>query len=174
MVSGLWHGAGIKFLIWGLLHAVYQIIGDITFNLRECIYTRLKVNLYIKMIIKYIGTFLLVNWAWIIFRANNVLNGIDILKYMFVFKKVINSYFADSEIFTNGFAKKEIIVLFFSICVLVYVEIAHYRKLSISNKIMSMKLPVRWTVYMLAILTIMIFGTYGYGFNAQDFIYGGF
>lgn len=28
-VSGLWHGASWNFIVWGLLHAIYQIIGDI-------------------------------------------------------------------------------------------------------------------------------------------------
>jgi hypothetical protein len=39
---------------------------------------------------------------------------------------------------------------------------------------MAMKLPLRWAVYMVAIIGIMVVGTYGYGFEAQDFIYGGF
>jgi D-alanyl-lipoteichoic acid acyltransferase DltB (MBOAT superfamily) len=28
-VSGIWHGAGWSFLAWGLLHGVYQILGDL-------------------------------------------------------------------------------------------------------------------------------------------------
>lgn len=30
MVSGLWHGAGWTFLAWGMLHGVYQILGDLS------------------------------------------------------------------------------------------------------------------------------------------------
>lgn len=31
-VSGLWHGVGFKFIIWGLLHAFYQILADLITN----------------------------------------------------------------------------------------------------------------------------------------------
>ncbi|WP_226998326.1 MBOAT family O-acyltransferase [Fusobacterium pseudoperiodonticum] len=31
-VSGLWHGVGFKFIIWGLLHAFYQILADLIAN----------------------------------------------------------------------------------------------------------------------------------------------
>ena len=30
LISGFWHGEGVKFIFWGLLHAVYQIVGSIT------------------------------------------------------------------------------------------------------------------------------------------------
>lgn len=51
---------------------------------------------------------------------------------------------------------------------------AHEEGRSVSNMIMSQRLVIRWGIYMTAIIGIMVFGTYGYGFNAQDFIYGGF
>ena len=34
-VSGIWHGVGINFFIWGLLHGVYQIIDGLTAKMRE-------------------------------------------------------------------------------------------------------------------------------------------
>lgn len=33
---------------------------------------------------------------------------------------------------------------------------------------------MRWAISILLIICIMLFGTYGFGFDAQDFIYGGF
>ena len=33
---------------------------------------------------------------------------------------------------------------------------------------------LRWALYILAVLAIALVGVYGYGFSAQDFIYGGF
>lgn len=35
-------------------------------------------------------------------------------------------------------------------------------------------LPVRWVLYLGAVTVIMVFGTYGWGYDANDFIYGGF
>lgn len=37
LVSGLWHGAGMHFIIWGGIHGLYQVIGDITSKLRDSV-----------------------------------------------------------------------------------------------------------------------------------------
>ena len=34
-ISGLWHGSGLKFVAWGLLHAMYQILGEILMPARN-------------------------------------------------------------------------------------------------------------------------------------------
>ena len=39
---------------------------------------------------------------------------------------------------------------------------------------MKQHLIVRWAVCIGAILIIMIYGTYGFGYDAKAFIYGGF
>ena len=33
---------------------------------------------------------------------------------------------------------------------------------------------IRWSIYLLAIWGIWILGSYGFGFDSNDFIYGGF
>ena len=43
-VSGLWHGEGIHFIVWGLLQAVFQIIGATTLSFKEKVYARLRIN----------------------------------------------------------------------------------------------------------------------------------
>ena len=84
IVSGIWHGAGFKFLVWGLLHAVYQIIGELTFDYRESIYEfcGIRADSRKKKWIKITGTFLLVNFAWIIFRAETLRKGILLITDM--------------------------------------------------------------------------------------------
>jgi D-alanyl-lipoteichoic acid acyltransferase DltB (MBOAT superfamily) len=173
LVSGLWHGAGYKYIAWGLLHAAYQIIGDITLDLRESIYNKCNIapNSNVKKIIKQIGTFWLVNLAWIIFRSN-IKTGLRMIKHMVC---DFNPWILfNDRLFTLGLGWKEVLVLVFAIWILWRVSRAHERGISISDKIMGMRLPLRWAIFMAAIIGIMVFGTYGFGFNAQDFIYGGF
>jgi D-alanyl-lipoteichoic acid acyltransferase DltB (MBOAT superfamily) len=174
LFSGLWHGAGFKFLVWGLLHAVYQIVGDATFNIREKLYNKCKIDVHskVKKTMKQIGTFMLVNLAWIIFRADTLIIALSMIKHMF---SDFNPWILfDDRIFTLGLEWKEVLVLLIAICILWWVGKFHERGISVSDKIIGMKLPLRWAVYIVAIIGIIIFGTYGYGFNAQDFIYGGF
>ena len=168
----MWHGAGYKFLVWGIMHASYQILGELTYKLRENLYSFCKISGASKRYIKQIGTFLLVNWAWIIFRADNLRLGMKLIKHMFT---EFNPWILfNDRIFTLGLEWKEIVVLVCAICLLGLVDKYHEQGNSVSHKIIACKLPVRWTILIGTIIVIMIFGTYGFGYNAQDFIYGGF
>ncbi len=173
-VSGLWHGAGYKFLIWGMMHASFQIIGEFTYQTRERIYSlfHISTDSNKKRIVKQIGTFLLVNWAWIIFRADSLQLGIRMIKHMF---EEFNPWILfNDQIFSLGLVWKETLVLLLSIVLFWKIERIHEEGQSISDSIMIQRLPIRWGIYLIAIIGVMILGTYGFGFNAQDFIYGGF
>lgn len=70
LVSGLWHGAAYTFLLWGLLHGLYQILGRLSRNIREKLTDRIhgKVHRAIQIVV----TFLLVDIGWIVFRSNSL------------------------------------------------------------------------------------------------------
>lgn len=57
---------------------------------------------------------------------------------------------------------------------MIYVGIVHEEEMSVSDKIIGRRLPIRWIIMITAIVIVMLMGTYGYGFNNSDFIYGGF
>ncbi len=74
LVSGLWHGANWTFVIWGVVHAIYQIIGTLTIPYRNSLIRRIGISpdsLPIAFIRRTV-TFILVCFAWIFFRANTV------------------------------------------------------------------------------------------------------
>lgn len=73
LVSGLWHGASWTFVLWGVLHGLYQILGAVTKRPRQRLYEKLKIKTDSKvfMLGQRIVTFLLVCFAWIFFRANS-------------------------------------------------------------------------------------------------------
>ena len=73
-ISGLWHGASYNFVIWGLLHAMYQIVGKFTLPLRDSAWKRIGKAPESKLVSasRLIWTFILVNFAWIFFRASTL------------------------------------------------------------------------------------------------------
>ncbi|MDB5142368.1 MAG: hypothetical protein JWQ66_1081 [Mucilaginibacter sp.] len=71
LISGLWHGANWKYLVWGLIHGCLLII--------YYILKKLKITLNGFAFLKWLITFNLVCLAWIFFRANNVDEGFYIL-----------------------------------------------------------------------------------------------
>lgn len=85
MVSGLWHGAEWTFILWGLLHGIYRVVGELTYKKREKLYKSIGIDTS-KPIIRMFRTtitFVLVCFAWIFFRANNTKELLLILKKLF-------------------------------------------------------------------------------------------
>jgi len=73
LVSGLWHGAAWTFVIWGALHAFYQVIGILTLPARNRLLTTIGLSPDGRAVraIRTFNTFLLVDFAWLFFRANS-------------------------------------------------------------------------------------------------------
>lgn len=84
-VSGLWHGASYNFIIWGLLHALFQIIGKFTLGARNKFWTLIRVSPDGKLVsrLRNIGTVALVTLAWVFFRADTPANAITVLGKIF-------------------------------------------------------------------------------------------
>jgi len=82
--------------------------------------------------------------------------------------------FFDGTLFNLGLDYKEILLLFFSIAILFIVDIFHERGIHIRQKISEQGLIFRWSIYLIAIFSIIIFGVYGHNYKSSDFIYRGF
>lgn len=68
-ISGLWHGAGYTFLLWGLMHGIAMVL-DRMFQKR---YERLPKG------IRWVLTFVFVTIAWVFFRADCIADAIAML-----------------------------------------------------------------------------------------------
>jgi len=83
-LTGLWHGAGWTFILWGILHAMYLVLNRILKKpkkraLKKC---RISAKNQILSIFYLITTFISVHIAWIYFRAPDFITGNKILKGM--------------------------------------------------------------------------------------------
>ncbi len=86
LLSGIWHGAAWTYIIWGVMHGVYQIIGHITSGLRSKLWDKLKISQTSApaILFKQIVTFMLVLIAWVAFRANSASDMIALYKELFL------------------------------------------------------------------------------------------
>lgn len=72
LLGGLWHGASVRFIVWGGLHGVYLVIHKIL--LRKCSSLRASGS-EMPLLQRVVGTFItfnLVCFAWIFFRADSM------------------------------------------------------------------------------------------------------
>ena len=171
LLSGLWHGANWTYVIWGGLNGLFQVIGDLKDKLlkklnlgrfinRECFSYRLFQRLF---------TFVLICLTWVFFRAESITEAIGYFEQMF---SVHNPWiFFDQTLYTLGLSRLELGILLFSIGVLLAVDIAHEHGVSLRERLSKQNLVFRWMVYIGAIVFILIYGIYGPGYNAAQFIY---
>lgn len=169
LTSGLWHGAGWGFIIWGFLHGFYQVAGDLLKPTREYFIEKFNINRngFFHKLSQIIIVFILVDFAWIFFRANTFGDAIGIIKNMFVFNPWV---LFDGSLYNLGLDQKDFTVGILAIFVLIIVSLLR-RNTRLINLIGRQNIIVRWTFYFTFLYSILIFGIYGPGYAAQQFIY---
>lgn len=173
LISGLWHGAGWTFIIWGALHGFYLIFSDWSKEWREKFARLIRLGkfpgLYRQW--KVAATFCLVAFAWIFFRANSLDDAFYIITHLFSgLDKIIDVNFLRYNLFVEGvigLAKIEIVLVVFLILAMQAVYFIGGRENGLSKQFDKKPLWLRWSVYYVLILLIMFFGIFG----ERDFIY---
>jgi len=105
LISGLWHGAAWHFVVWGLLHGVFQIIGRSTAPFRNAIGHKvgLPEESRLRKVIQICITFALVCFAWVFFRANTIADAFLITAKLAKFPAELAGYI--SGLSQNGIVR---------------------------------------------------------------------
>lgn len=171
LASGLWHGASWNFVIWGFLHGAFRILGDITKNLRLTVCSLLGINrekLYYP-ILQAILTFILVCLAWIFFRADNIGTALFILRKIFLDFRA--ELFFGGGLLDMGLSAPDMAVLAGAVLVLLLADALKYRKIGANSMILNMNIIPRFAVILALLFAALVFGIYGVGYTAAQFIY---
>ena len=111
-LSGIWHGAGWGFVIWGSLHGLAMVVHRIYMLLYKRLDSKVKdcacsdkagrldfKNVYMRFmksriyaVLCWVLTFNFVNIAWVFFRAENLQGAVNLLKGMFFGDIVLPSF----------------------------------------------------------------------------------
>ena len=94
IVSGLWHGNTVNFLIWGILHGAGQLVHRAIFGKRK----DANVSGTIR-ILSMILNFLFVNFLWIPFRAKTLSDTWTIVKRIVTFADGASYFYVYTFIF---------------------------------------------------------------------------
>ncbi len=165
IVSGFWHGGGIKYIFWGMMHGLYQIVE----NLVPALSKKLEGPAHT---LRVLINFFFVMLAWIIFRADTLKIGIKMILRIFT---TFNPWILfDGSLYSLGLIQSEWEILLASLLVLFVVSKKQEQGIVLRDAFEKYNTAFRWIIYLTAIVVIWVFGTYGLGYNANDFIYGGF
>lgn len=140
LVSGIWHGANWTFVVWGALHGLFQII-EKAVNQQKCRYGA------IGRTVKIAITFTLVSFAWIFFRMPTITDAFMIIARMFNFGLPMTV-----DVGVSYLAMMTILLLLFHD----FRDEFFRGKLKLLNSKICI---VRWTTYVVLLITILLFGT---------------
>ncbi|MCM1468267.1 MAG: MBOAT family protein [Alistipes sp.] len=159
-VSGLWHGARWNFVVWGLLHALFQ-----------CISVLRKKNGQTENVLsasarlrKTVVTFVLTDFAWLFFRADNMGHAAALLRQM-----VSNIWLYTPGSF--GLTSSGFTILTAALIVLFAVDLLHEKNVTIRAWLQKQECWFRYALYLALIWSVILLGVYGTAYTSSQFIY---
>ena len=172
LVSGLWHGANITFVVWGALHGSYQIIeylaGSFCCKVRRIAgfkESKAFSNKFLKLII----TFVSVCFAWLYFRADSLSSLKMLLNEMVT--HINGLVLVDQSLFNLGITRDYFQVLIAAIMILGIVDYQKYKGKDMVKLFFSQDWWFRTAVEIGLLLFVILFGCYGAEYDVQNFIY---
>lgn len=170
-LSGMWHGAGWHYIFWGLLHGVYRVTGEATLKIRQkwnqiC---KKRTDTFSHQLWKRTCTFSLVAVAWVFFRAASLRQAVDLL---FQLVSRFNPWVLfDGTLLNLGIDAKDWNVLILSILILFAVSLCRHWGKQPAKAFAEQGPLFQAVVIYFGIIAILLFGVYGAGYEAAQFIY---
>ena len=151
-VSGLWHGAGLNFLFWGLFNGACIVLGGATIKARDAFWHRIGVKKPPRFL-RQLGCFFLVVLGFHFFRAQGLAAGLRML---------LDALHGFDGSLPELLDLKDTLVLCLGLGLMLLVSA------------LALRLPLRWALWLALLMTVLIFGVYGPGYDKAQFIYMGF
>lgn len=165
LISGLWHGAAWGFIVWGGLHGVLQVVGKILEPYRNAFRRRLHIadsSRGLKLF-RHVFIFLLVTLLWIFFRADSLSDAVLIIS------KIFRSPLPLGGISALGLSRLRLFAAAAAVALLFVSDWAQQRH-GLAKKLQA-SLLLRYAVFAALLMVILVFGSYGPGFDPMDFVY---
>lgn len=168
-LTGMWHGSESKYVVWGLLNCVFIIAGTEFEPLSAKIMEKLKIteeNFFFKCY-RIFKTFWLLSFLRVFDFVKTSKDGFRFIRDTFRDWSV----FDWNEVYTNlKLPREEMIVAACAIVVLTIVSLIQ-RRGSIRERLFKKNMWIQFGVMALLAAVVLIFGSYGMGYDAASFIY---
>jgi D-alanyl-lipoteichoic acid acyltransferase DltB (MBOAT superfamily) len=152
LISGLWHGASLTFVIWGAIHGTLLILEDMFRAFLRNFKRRLQ-NTALSRILRNVVVFLIISLTWIFFRSP------DLSTAAFIIKKIFSrSLFAD---FNYTLVNKSVLMFSFFLVLILMIKERYL-----------LTIPTKNTSRFYLTFSLMILACYFLGvFTNKQFIY---
>ena len=170
--TGIWHGASWNYILWGAYYGLIIIFGIVFKPVYTKIIEKLKINTksWWYRTFQWIRTIWLLCVGRIIFRANSIADAWILFKNTFKFFKFDYTFASVSNLLITNSNILIVALVAFLILFAVDLFIELKPNINIRGELNNKKILQTFVVVGLAIV-ILLFGSYGPGFSAQDFVY---
>ena len=172
-VTGVWHGASWNFIVWGLLNGVIILISQEL----EPLYARFH-----QRFPRLGGTFF-----WRLFQVGRTFWLMGAVRVLDCYRDVPVTFRAVGTIFTGfnpsilfdgsllalGVSGADWLAAGAGALLMLAVSLAQ-RQGGVRKRLAERPLALRWAVFGALLLAVVVFGAYGVGFDANQFIYNQF
>ena len=149
-VSGIWHGTGFHFLLWGLLHGIGQI-----FDIK---------NWKVPRAVKRVLVFLFIDATWMVFRVNSLGDLKGMLRVILTNFRLQD--FAGMQL--GGF---EWVLLVFGILAVIAKDVLNEKGFAFQSWILERNAVLRCLIYTVLLGAVLILGVYGAAYDTSGFLY---
>ena len=172
--NGIWHGASWKYICYGLYYYVIMVLGMLFEPLMNKIINLLKINkeVFSYRLMQMVRTTVFVIIGMLLFRSSDL----ESFWRMFtgIFTRTNLEMISNGKLFAIGLTQSDFIIIIIGVLIMFVVGLLQERGHKLRKEISKQNLPFRWMLYYSIIFAIIIFGIYGQGYVASDFIYGQF
>ena len=176
--NGLWHGSAWSFIFFGMYHFVLILSGNAIAPAVNSINNHLHINAdsFWYRLMQMVRTSVLVVIGELFFRANGLRNG------FLMFGKMVTGLVPNlfdrqgliNVLIRTGRNSLDLIIVAVTLVAVFAVSILNEKGISVRDELAKRKILIRWAVFYLLIVYIVIFGAYGAGYKPIDPLYAQF
>lgn len=171
LLTGLWHGTGIDYIVWGCYWGAIIIISTVFAPEFKKLTKKLNINVESNVWKNFqrVRTFFIFCGGRLLTAPGDIKVSMKILKSMFTHFNIW--IWVDQSIYDLGLDRQNLWVGIFALVLLCYVSYKQEHGTNIRKKVAELPLPIRWFLYYGLFFAVLIFGFYGSGFDASKFVY---
>ena len=172
LVVGVWHGASYKYVAFGLWNGVIIMLSTLMQPLFDGVVDKLHINRknWLFCFFQMFRTFLVVLVGYVFDVAPSFKQGIMTITRFFTDQSFSRGL---AEILKLGLTWKDYILLALCVVIVLIISIIQERHSDTTMRALLDKKPfiLRFFLYFFLVMAVIIFGIYGSGYAAADFVY---
>ena len=171
IITGLWHGTGMNYIMWGVYWGLLMILSTVfSPEIKQVSkWIHLETESQWFQTFRQYRTFLLFVISRIFSTPSDITISFDIFRKMFFDLRPWE--IIDGTFFEVGLNEDNFKVIVVALFVLWSVMKKQENGIVLREEIGKLPLLLRWSIYYMGLIILFIYGIYGPGFDAASFVY---